>query len=155
MTAEETYVIFITERDVMGRGLPLYKIERSILGTGELFDDGAHILYVNGAYRGNTPVGRLMHDFFCTRAEDMYYDVLAEKVRYFKDMKEGSDIMCRAMEEMREKAWQEGKQEGRLEERRSLVQKLLDFDGLTLSDISRLSDLPLEEVRRLRDGMPQ
>ena len=28
----------------------------------------------------DTPLGRLMHDFRCTRPEDMYYDVLAERV---------------------------------------------------------------------------
>jgi predicted transposase/invertase (TIGR01784 family) len=42
----ETWVIFITENDVMGKGLPLYPIERCFLGTGERFEDGSHILYV-------------------------------------------------------------------------------------------------------------
>ncbi len=46
----ETWVIFITENDVMGKGLPLYPVERCFLGTGERFEDGSHILYVNGAY---------------------------------------------------------------------------------------------------------
>ena len=64
----ETWVIFITENDVMGKGLPLYPIERCFLGTGERFEDGSHILYVNGAYRGDTPIGKLMHDFSCTDA---------------------------------------------------------------------------------------
>lgn len=48
----ETWVIFITENDVMGKGLPLYPIERCFLGTGEKFEDGSHILYVNGAFLG-------------------------------------------------------------------------------------------------------
>ena len=42
----ETWVIFITENDVMGKGLPLYPIERCFLGIGERFEDGSHILYV-------------------------------------------------------------------------------------------------------------
>ena len=33
----------------MGKGQPLYPIERCFLGTGERFEDGSHILYVNGA----------------------------------------------------------------------------------------------------------
>ena len=74
----ETYVIFITENDVMGKGLPLYPVERYISVTGERFEDGAHILYVNGAYRGDSPIGRLMHDFGCVDPSDMYYDVLAD-----------------------------------------------------------------------------
>jgi len=76
----ETWVIFITENDVIGKGLPLYQIERCILPTGENFNDGSHILYVNGAYRDETPLGKLMHDFSCTNPANMYYDVLAERV---------------------------------------------------------------------------
>lgn len=59
----ETFVVFITENDVIGKGQPLYRIERCFLETGESFDDGSHILYVNGAYRDESPIGRLMHDF--------------------------------------------------------------------------------------------
>ena len=62
----ETYVVFITEHDVIGDGQPLYKIERYISGSNKKFDDGSHILYVNGAYRDETPIGKLMHDFSCT-----------------------------------------------------------------------------------------
>ena len=36
----ETWVIFITEHDVMGKGLPLYQIERCFLGTNEKFEIG-------------------------------------------------------------------------------------------------------------------
>ncbi len=35
----ETWVIFIAENDVMGKGLPLYSIERCFLGTGERFEE--------------------------------------------------------------------------------------------------------------------
>lgn len=41
---------------------------------------------------------------WCVEAEDMHYGVLAERVRYFKEDKEGVASMCRAMEEMRNKA---------------------------------------------------
>ena len=71
----ETFVVFITENDVIGKGQPLYRIERCFLETGESFDDGSHILYVNGAYRDESPIGRLMHDFSCTNPSDMYYGV--------------------------------------------------------------------------------
>jgi predicted transposase/invertase (TIGR01784 family) len=41
----ETYVVFITECDVIGDGQPLYKIERYISGSGKKFEDGSHIRY--------------------------------------------------------------------------------------------------------------
>ena len=62
----ETYVVFITEHDVIGDGQPLYKVERFISGSNKKFEDGSHIVYVNGAYRDETPIGKLMHDFSCT-----------------------------------------------------------------------------------------
>ena len=61
----ETYIIFITANDVLGDGLPVYNIERTIQETGKLFHDRAHIVYVNGAYRGTDEVGALMQDFRC------------------------------------------------------------------------------------------
>lgn len=49
----DTYIIFITEKDFYGMGEPLYIIERMNLTTEKGFEDGEHILYVNGEYRGN------------------------------------------------------------------------------------------------------
>ena len=70
----ESWVIFITENDVIGKNKPLYHIERVIMDGDELFGDDSHILYVNGACRDDTPLGKLMHDFACTNADQMYYN---------------------------------------------------------------------------------
>ena len=64
-----TWVIFITENDIYGAGYPLYHVERIVQELQRPFDDGAHILYVNGSNREDTPLGRLMQDFFCERPE--------------------------------------------------------------------------------------
>ena len=40
------------------------------------------ILYVNGEYRGDSEIGKLMHDFNCTQADDMTFPLMAEKTRY-------------------------------------------------------------------------
>ncbi len=138
----ETWVIFITENDVMGKGLPLYPIERCFLGTGERFEDGSHILYVNGAYRGDTPIGKLMHDFSCTDATDMYYGTLADRVRFFKESKEGIEIMCRAMEDMRNQTLKEGMKEVAL--------RMLAAGKYALEEIVNISGLSLEEVKQLK-----
>ena len=68
-------------------------MDANLLRKGEDFDDGSHILYVNGEYRDETPIGKLMHDFSCTDPADMYYDKLADRVRFFKESKEGVAIM--------------------------------------------------------------
>ena len=138
----ETWVIFITENDVMGKGLPLYPIERCFLGTGERFEDGSHILYVNGAYRGDTPIGKLMHDFSCTDAADMYYGTLADRVRFFKESKEGIEIMCRAMEDMRNQTLKEGMI--------NVAKKMLEDGTITLEKIAEFVGLSVDEVKKIK-----
>ena len=142
----ETWVIFITENDVMGKGLPLYPIERCFLGTGERFEDGSHILYVNGAYRSDTSIGRLMHDFSCTDAKDMYYGILADRVKFFKESKEGVEIMCKAMEDMRNESLQEGIREGM----KATARRMLAAGKYALEEIVNISGLSLEEVKQLK-----
>ena len=58
--------------------------------------------YVNSQIKDESALGKLMHDFFCTDAKDMFYPVLAERVQYFKQDAKGVATMCRAFEEVRE-----------------------------------------------------
>jgi hypothetical protein len=46
----DTYVIFITEKDYYKAGKPVYVIQNINLTLGLPFEDGTHILYVNGEY---------------------------------------------------------------------------------------------------------
>ena len=96
----ETYVIFITENDVLGGNKLLYHVDRRIAELDNaLFEDESHILYVNSKIQNETALGQLMHDFYCTKAKDMKNKVLADRVRYFKETKGGQDAMCKAMED--------------------------------------------------------
>lgn len=94
------YVIFITEHDVLGYGLPIYHISRRINENNEKFNDESVIIYVNGAIWDDTPLGRLMHDFQCQNADDMYYEVLRERVKYYKEGG-GKVQMCKIMEQIK------------------------------------------------------
>jgi hypothetical protein len=94
---QDSYVIFITEKDVIGAGLPLYHMERVIEETGEFVGDGSHIVYVNGSYKGDDPIGRLVHDFRCKDPDDMYYEELSRGVQHFKG-KGGNNSMSELLE---------------------------------------------------------
>lgn len=94
----ETYIIFITANDILKGSLPLYTVERTIQETGELFGDRAHIVYVNGSYRGDDEIGRLMHDFNCQDYRQMHNQKLARRVQYFKEEAEGVTDMCKTMQ---------------------------------------------------------
>lgn len=146
----ETYVIFITESDVMKKGDSAYFIERCIMNTGELFGDESHIVYVNGAYRDDSPIGRLMHDFSCRNADEMHYKVLRDRVKFFKENKEGRDTMSKAMEDLvklYEKKWESQKA-------RDVALRLLSGVKYkyTAEEIADISGLDLEEVRKLQEG---
>lgn len=94
-----TYTIFITENDVFNAGEALYPIERINTATGKPFGDDEYIIYVNGAYVGDSEIGRLMHDFRCSNADEMFCDLLAEKTRYYKENPKGVSSMCKLMED--------------------------------------------------------
>ena len=117
----ETWIIFITETDVLGDNLPVYTVDRVILETGKLFNDEGHILYVNGAYVGDDAIGRLMADFRETDPKKMHFASLAEKSQYFKNTEGGVKSMCRVMEEV----YAEGVEEGREENRNQTIAILL------------------------------
>lgn len=95
----ETYVIFITDQDVIGDGLGVYYIDRTINNDRhKAFHDEQHIVYVNGEYQGSDDVGKLVHDLKCTNPADMYYSVLAKRADYLKNNEKGVRHMCQIME---------------------------------------------------------
>ncbi len=105
------------------------------------FNDGEHIIYVNGADKdSSTELGRLMHDFFCTNPDDMYFKQLADKVRYFKEDEKGVTAMCKAMEDMRNEAVERDRIKNAI--------KMLE-DGLDVEKVAEYSGLPIEKVRDL------
>lgn len=86
------------EHDKFGAQKPIYHIDRKIRETGEEFADGSHIIYVNGRYRGNDEIGKLIHDFHCRKSEEMYYTELSDGVKHFKETEKGRGIMCERFE---------------------------------------------------------
>ena len=137
----ETYVIFITENDVLRGNQPLYIIERQIVNTGKPFDDGEHIIYVNGADQNSTTeLGKLMHDFFCIDPDDMHFKELADKARFFKQDEKGVAAMCKVLEDMRnETAWQT---------KADIVLRLLEMD-MSLEQIAHATALTIEQVKEI------
>lgn len=150
----EIYVIFITENDVIGLGEAIYEIERCFVKSGKRFGDGSHILYVNGSYRDDSPVGKLMHDFSCTDPSDMCYNVLADRARFFKESKEGIAVMCKVLDDMRRQSYQEGMAEGKNKNRKETALNLLKLGTISLDDISFATGLSLDEVKKLNEDKP-
>lgn len=97
-----TYVIFFTETDTVGDKRPLHHYVMRDIETNDLLGDERHIMFVNGENDDeSTRLGKLVHDFKCTSADDMYYDVLAKRVRHFKETEGGVSYMSKIMDEVR------------------------------------------------------
>ena len=143
----DTYVIFITEKDYYKAGKPMYVIQNMNLTLNQPFEDGTHILYVNGEYRGASDLGKLMHDFNCTDAEDMYFDLLAEKTRYLKENPKGVNEMCKVMEDLRNESYAEGREEGR-EEQAKITAFRMGKKGRSPEEIAELIDFDVETVKK-------
>lgn len=142
----ESYVIFITENDIYKKGKPLYKIDRYV--DGELmFNDEAHIIYVNGQYKGDDPIGDLMHDFHCKKADDMKNKILADRIRYLKESDKGVKHMCRIMEDFAKEERKDERNETTIE----MAAKLLESGKMTEEEIAELYKLTAKQMKAIKE----
>ena len=141
------YVIFVYEKDPVGDGRAVYEYsyrdnavqvaaEKSKECGAASMKGRTHIIFVNGNYRDDQSIiGKLIHDLKCLRAEDMYFERLANRMREIKNNPKEVEHMCRVLDEVREEGREEGRKEGRKEER-----EVVDFYNM-LIDQNRYEDL--------------
>ena len=75
---------------------------------------------MNENYKGDDTVGRLMHDFGCKEAKEMYYPELAKGVKHFKE-EGGRERMCEAVEKYAEQKAESARLNSLLESIRKLM----------------------------------
>lgn len=143
--------------------IALYHIDRIIAETGEQFGDRAHIVYANGAYRGETAIGRLMADFRAKDPEAMYYPALAKRVRHLKYSERGVSHMCRAMESLvqeerelgirigLEKGLAEGLEKGRTERQLENLRSVMENTDWSLDQAMSVLNIPMDERQKYRE----
>ena len=103
-----------------------------------------YIIYVNGAYRGNDSIGRLMHDFSCTNPNDMNYKELAKKARYFKEEKEGVASMSQILEDMRNEVAKETA--------KATAERMIKIGKMSLDEIATyVPTLSIDELKELEE----
>ena len=83
-----------------------------------------------------------MHDFNCTEPDDMYYNELADRARYFKKTEGGREKMCKIMEDMRNEAV--------VASEREVARNLLKIGKLSVEDIALATGLTVDEVEALK-----
>ena len=141
----DSYVIFITRGDVLGLGLPVGHIDRKIEEVDQAFEDGSHIIYVNAAMKDEkTELGRLMHDFHCKDADEMYSEVLARRVRELKETEEGVRSMCQEMDEIYNEGMMRGEERGITIGEERGEKKAKKATAISLAEMG----LPVEQIAR-------
>jgi hypothetical protein len=142
---QDSYMVFITQTDIFGHGLPIYTINRRFEEIDDLFDDGSHIVYVNGSYKGDDAIGKLMHDFGCKESKDICYPELAKGVKHFKE-EGGRKIMCEAVEKYAKNAV--------VDDRSETVKRMLT-KGKSSEEIADLCGFDLKFVQQVEESMMQ
>ena len=143
------YIIFILEHDIFEKGLPVYRVNKILNiqdkdGNNLPFDDDCNIMYVNGEYKGDDPLGRLMHDFSTANADEMYYEELATRMRFFKQDERGVDMVSKIVEEY-----------GNLRAAEALKQQTINTvknffaNGVTIEIIAKSLHMTFEQVQEI------
>ena len=164
----ESYVIFITRKDIFRKGQAIYKIERRIEDSWEEYGDGTHIIHVCAANADeDTALGHLVHDLLCTDPEDIHYNELREKVSYYnihynelrekvsyyKNDEEGIIEMTTEFNKMLKESDQRGERRGRREGRRETAINMIADGSISLEKIAKYSGLSLNEVESIKNSI--
>ena len=142
----ESYVIFITRNDFFGYGCPIYHVNRKIEEVTVDFDDKEHIIYVNSKIQDDTELGQLMHDLHCSNANDMYSQILAERVCELKETQKGVDFMCHELEQI----YSEGIENGEMKKAKDTALSMA-ADGMKVDKIAYYLKVNVKMVQKWID----
>ena len=142
----ETYVIFITESDVFKAGKAVYHIDRVIRETKKIFEDEDQIIYVNSQKQNNTTLGRIMHDFYCKDAKDVKNKTLKNRIKFFKEDKEGVTIMANTIDKFRLECEIAGMKKQSIETARKMI-KAGRFSNAEIADFANLTEVDVESLK--------
>lgn len=147
---KDSYVIFITERDLYKRGLPFYDAPRTLPKVDNmLFGDGSHIIIVNGSYMAHDDFGRLMHDFRCKKVEAMYHAVLADQAGAIKGTYKGGKDMSGVFEKFGKKCRKEASAKARTKERLANIKAVIRNFGVSKEQAMEKLDIPEKDRAQL------
>ena len=152
-------VIFICNGDVVGKGRPVYDY-RWRLEDGEELGNGGRIVFVNGEYRADDAIGRLMADMDQSDPERAFNEEVRESLTMLageEGLKEMSDEWEKIYQEMhdeiyaKDKAEWEANGEARGESRmqREVAQRMLKIGTYSIDsieEISRITGLSADQV---------
>ena len=170
----KTILIFILGYDHFKDGLPYHHFTIHDETSNKILNETTEWYILNQKYVDTTTdFGKLMHDLGCPKPNEMFLPPIKDRVEYYKEgamsMSVKDDIremfkeeIEQAREEGKEEGIEEGKkegieegkkegrEEGALNNRKEIVLKLLK-KGYSLEEIADLLDIPLDEVKAIKE----
>ncbi|MCI5829403.1 MAG: PD-(D/E)XK nuclease family transposase [Treponema sp.] len=146
----ETFVIFITENDIVGDGLPVYYVARRYSHSLALFGDETNIIYVNGSFRGDTPIGNLMHDFNCSNPAEMKNKVLAKRAGNLKGIEKEDYMVNKPIHEFIQEVFGDDIQAAKEEQTKEIILEMLK-KNCPFDFISSVTKFPVEKIKSIAE----
>ena len=138
----DVYIIFISAFDIFKHGKTIYHIQRTVLETGDIVENGTHEIYVNTAIDDGSDIAQLMQYFKNSSGIHPLFEKLSSQVYYYKESPEGAKHMGNVFDEYAE--------ERITEQAKEMAMALLKKDILPLAEIAELTKLPLTEIEALQ-----
>ena len=133
-------VIFICDGDVEMSGKAMYSYSFKS-DDGRQLEEGGRIIFVNGEYRSDDAIGRLMADMNQSDPERAFN----EEVRSTLEVLMGEEG-ARDMSDEMEKLYNEAKTEGKVEGKTELAAMMLKEGRYSLEEILKMTGLSAEQV---------
>ena len=90
-------------------------------------------------------ITKLIHDFRCSKGDDMLLPPFADKTRFFKETQEGVERMCKIMEER--------DNDIKLRQTNAIAANLLKIGILTNEQIADVTGLSIETVKEIESSL--
>ena len=104
------------------------------------------ITYVNSQKQNNTTLGRIMHDFYCKDAKDVKNKTLKNRIKFFKEDKEGVTIMANTIDKFRLECEIAGMKKQSIETARKMI-KAGRFSNAEIADFANLTEVDVESLK--------
>ncbi len=148
----ERYIFYISRDDIWKKGYTVYDVETRFRQTGQMYTDGAHLIYVNAGTDDRSRTADLMRYFRTADPSDDSEGELSKRVRFLKTEEGGMEIMCEIMERIREEGRLEGEKYGLREGRKSGLREgrksgRLESSKKTALNLDRMG-MPPETIAR-------
>ena len=143
----DIYAIFISPFDLFRANCTAYHVNRCLLETGDIVNNGIHELYVNAAVNDGSDIAELMQYFMNSNGYHPKFEKLSKRVQYFKEQQEGVSSMSSVIEDYANKV---------ANERETKAAAIMLKEGVPIEIILKaLPSLSLDFIRQLQQQLKQ